>query len=413
MTTSTIRTGKTHLKFALDLKGMSPNDYFGNRQGMTATHCCVCSKPLTDSVSVQWAMGPICRPRYITNASITVPCRTTALNEFWGYVALAQLDTDLENYLFSNEHDFQMMCNIITAYCSYVTKQKDGHSKIIKLAPAVRALGYTNLADRLEEDRCKVLVYPKHTATHIKLVVPTNKKQLEPLFGEFDKYLGSTGWTFVKPNSTNRGAYFEIDKNLTTETLYALASVHSGERLFTKGSTKIGVVADRPSYGGAVQPCAEFLATAKPMITIEQHNARVLIQCVGNPWRDTRIKNMQTWAKGVQGFKWNTGYVLTVPHTEYALAQSTAINCGYETWEIKATVVSPYVAPKQVVQPTAKPTPKATVSPTRVGSDWGVWSTVALSVGDYVTVNTRSGKSWLAVVTATTKSKNKYLTKSA
>lgn len=409
----TIRTGKTHLKFALDLKGMSPNDYFGNRQGMTATHCCVCSKPLTDSVSVQWAMGPICRPRYITNATVSVPCRETALNEFWGHVALAQLDSDLENYLFSNEHDFQMMCNIITAYCSYVTKQKDGHSKIIKLAPAVRALGYTNLADRLEEDRCKILVYPQHSPTKFKLVVPTNKKQLEPTVVEFKKYLGSKGFDFVKPNSTNRGAYFEIDKNLTTETLYALASVHSGERMFTKGSPQIGVVAPRSSYGATITPCAEYLATVKPLCIIEQHNDRVLITTVGNPWSDNRVKGFQTWAKGVSGFKWNRGYVLNVPHTSYQGAIATAQSLGYETWEIKATVVSPYVAPKQVVQPTPKPTPKATVSPAKVGNEWGVWSTVALSVGDYVTVNTRSGKSWLAVVTATTKSKNKYLTKTA
>ncbi len=98
---------RTHLTFALELKGMLPSEYFGNRQDMCATHCCVCSKPLTDSLSVQWAMGPICRPRYITNANVSVPCRTTALNEFWGYVALAQLDSDLENYLFSNESDFR------------------------------------------------------------------------------------------------------------------------------------------------------------------------------------------------------------------------------------------------------------------------------------------------------------------
>ena len=407
---------KSHLTFAIEMKGMKPNEYFGTRTDMTATTCCVCSKPLTDSVSVQWAIGPVCRANYVTNASVSVPCRTTALNEFWGYVALAQLDADLESYLFSNESDFQMMCNIITAYCSYVTKDIDGHSKIVKLAPAVRALGYSNLADRLEEDRCKVLVYPQHSTDKFKLVVPTNKKQLEPIVMEFHKYLGSTGFTFVKPNSSNRGAYFEIDKNLTFETLYALASVLSGERLFTKGSTQIGILADRKSYGVAVMPCAEFLATVKPKVKMDQHNDRVLITLTGNPWSDSRIKNMQTWAKGVSGFKWNRGYVLNIPHTEFALALSTAQNFGYETWEVKATVVSPYVAPKQVVMPTqpvAQPTPKATVSPTKVGSDWGVWSTTLLAVGDYVTVATRSGKSWLAVVTGTTKSKNKYLTKSA
>lgn len=406
-------SNKTHLTFALNLKGMSPSDYFGNRQGMTATHCCVCSKPLTDSVSVQWAMGPVCRPRYITNATVTVPCRTTALDQFWGYVALANLDRDLENYLFSNEDNFQMMCNIVTAYCSYVTKEKDGHAKIIKLAPAVRALGYTNLADRLEEDRCKILVYPNHTSTHIKLVVPTNKKELTSTLVEFDKYLGSKGYTFVKPNATNRGAYFEIPNTLTNEVLYALAKDYDGERFFTKGSPTIQTIPSRQSYGGVIQPCAEFLANVKPLCIIEQHNDRVLITTVGNPWSDNRVKSMQGWAKGVQGFKWNRGYVLNVPHTSYQGAIATAQSFGYESWEIKATVVTPYTAPVTAPQPTVNKTPKATVSPTRVGTEWGVWSNTKLAVGDYVTVSTRSGKTWLAVVTATTKSKNKYLTKSA
>ncbi len=306
-----------------------------------------------------------------------------------------------------------MMCNIVTAYCSYVTKEKDGHAKIIKLAPAVRALGYTNLADRLEEDRCKILVYPNHTSTHIKLVVPTNKKELTSTLVEFDKYLGSKGYTFVKPNATNRGAYFEIPNTLTNEVLYALAKDYDGERFFTKGSPTIQTIPSRQSYGGVIQPCAEFLANVKPLCIIEQHNDRVLITTVGNPWSDNRVKSMQGWAKGVSGFKWNRGYVLNVPHTSYQGAIATAQSFGYEAWEIKATVVTPYTAPVTAPQPTVNKTPKATVSPTRVGTEWGVWSTTKLAVGDYVTVSTRTGKSWLAVVTATTKSKNKYLTKSA
>jgi hypothetical protein len=405
---------KSHLTFALSLKGMKPNEYFGTRTDMTATKCSICSKALTDAESVQWAVGPVCRKAHILNVQSTVPCVQTALNEFWGYVALAQLDSDLENYLFSNESDFQMMANIITAYCSYVTSQSDGHSKIVKLTPALRAIGYTNLADRLEEDRCKVLVYPQHSPTHIKLVVPTNKKQFESTIVEFNKYLGSKAYTLVKPNRTNRGAYFEIDNTKTMETLYALGKDFSGERFFTKGSPTVEIVADRASYGTTIQPCAEFLANVSPLIHITQNNDRVSIQCVGNPWSDNRIKGMQTWAKGVQGFKWASGYVLTVPHTEYQTAITTAQSLGYETWEIRSAVIAPYVAPQPTVQPTTvQPTPKATVSPTRVGSDWGVWSNSKLCVGDYVTVSTKSGKSWLAVVTGTTNHSKKYLTKSA
>ena len=247
------------------------------------------------------------------------------------------------------------------------------------------------------------------------MVVPSNKKELTSTLVECDKYLGSKGYTFVKPNTTNRGAWCEIPNTLTNEVLYALAKNYDGERFFTKGSPTIQTIPSRASYGTAIKPCAEFLATVKPLVTIEQHNDRVLITTVGNPWSDNRIKSMQGWAKGISGFKWNRGYVLNVPHTEYALAQSTAQSFGYESWEIKATVVTPYTAPQPTAQPTvtANKTPKATVSPAKVGSEWGVWSTTKLCVGDYVTVSTRSGKSWLAVVTATTKSKNKYLTKSA
>lgn len=404
-----------HLTFAIELKGMDPSEYFKKSYSMTATHCCVCSKKLKDSLSVQWAMGPICRPRYITNTNVVIPHRTReeALNAFWGHVALANLDRDLENYLFSNENDFQMMCNIITAYCSFVTSQKDGHAKIVKLAPAVRDLGYGNLADRLEEDRCKILVYPNHTPTHIKLVVPTNKKQLEPTKVEFDKYLGSTGYNFIKPNSTNRGAYFEIEKSRTMECLYAIASIHSGERMFTKGSPQIGIVADRQSYGATIKPCDEYLANVKPLVTIEQYNDRVLITTIGNPWNDLRVKGMQNWAKNIQGFKWNRGYVLNVPHTSYQGAIATATTLGYESWEVSAKVVKPYVAPQPTTTAPQPKTPKATVSPAKVGNQWGVWSKQKLAVGDYVTVSTRSGKSWLAVVTALTNNKNKYLTKSA
>lgn len=411
MTTSNV--AKNHLTLH-SLKGVKPSAFFPVRTDMTASHCAICGKSLTKADSIMHMIGPDCRKKYVTNGFYQIPVsdQPSALQSFWGYLAPANLDKDLNDYLLANEKDFSMLADILIAYCSIVTKQDDGHSKIVIVASALRAIGYDTVADRLEEDRCKILVYPQHSATHIKVVVPTAKKQFDSVKVEFDKYLGSKAYTLVKPNRTNRGAYFEISNTKTMETLYALGKDFSGERFFTKGQPKIGIIDDRQFYGLPISPCAEFLANVSPLIFIEQNNDRVTIKTVGNPWHDTRIKGMQTWAKQVQGFKWASGYVLTVPHTAMQSASAKAISLGYETWEISEKVVTPYTAPQPVAQPVNK-TPKATVSPTRVGSDWGVWSNTKLAVGDYVTVSTKSGKSWLAVVTKTTNHSKKYLTKSA
>lgn len=344
-------TCKNHLSFALDLKGMKPVQFFRTRTDMTNTPCCVCGKALSDSESVQWLIGPVCRKNNISNVQSQIVDREKALSEFWGWIAPAQLDRDLENYLYSNEDDFQMMANIITAYCSSVTHSREGHSKILMVTPALRAIGYTNLADRLEEDRCKVRVYTDDTKyDDFKIYVPT--KYIGKALTELEKYVGKSVTSLVKPNSTYRGVYLTFPKSALYMALYAIGDLFEGERFFMKGAKNISLIENRASYGVVLKPCAEYLATFRPLCTIEQIGDKLMVATLGSPWSDKRVKGVQDFCKGLRGFRFRQGYVCQVPHTNLKKVETLA-RTFYQDWEVKVVITKPYVS--------AQPQTKSTV----------------------------------------------------
>ena len=86
------------------LKGMSIAQFFGIRQGMTLTNCCVCQRPLEDAQSVTDGIGPICSSRY--GYSSHVPTQA-AIQAALGHLALLPIAADMQvmNYLLSNKND--------------------------------------------------------------------------------------------------------------------------------------------------------------------------------------------------------------------------------------------------------------------------------------------------------------------
>lgn len=414
-------TSKNHLTLHT-LKGVPPSKFFPARTDITATHCSICNKSLTKAESISHMIGPICRANYITSGfqSIADHLKPQALANFWGYLALANLDKDLNDYLLANEKDFAQLADILIAYCSIITHQPGGHSKILVVASALRCLGYNLVADRLEEDRCivKLRELPissgyNHTGTdEWKLMIPT--KHMNEVTTELWKFVGSSVVSFVQPNRTRRGAFFTVPQSKSTEMLYALAKYFEGERFFQEGQLTVQTLPARSTYGNAVKPCAEFMKTYTPVVQIEQHNDVVITKCNGAPWVDQRIGAMQNLLRSLPNMKWLSGYRMQVDHSHKAVIEAKALSL-FESWEVSVKVVTPYTppAPQPVAQPQAQQaTPVATVSPTKVGSAWGVWvqNPSAVKVGDLVTVSTRSGKSWLAKITGATKHKNKFTT---
>ena len=138
------------------LKGMSIAQFFGIRQGMTLTNCCVCQRPLEDAQSVTDGIGPICSSRY--GYSSHVPTQA-AIQAALGHLALLPIAADMQvmNYLLANKNDERKFANILVAYCSHLTsKGKD--ADVFQYTDAIEALGLNKLAEQLRISRCDIRI---------------------------------------------------------------------------------------------------------------------------------------------------------------------------------------------------------------------------------------------------------------
>ena len=346
-------TSKTHLTFALEKKGQKPSDYFPTRSSLMATNCCICGKKLEKADSVQHMIGPVCREKYILNpiGGLAVPSKTAALDAFWGFIATAALDSDLEDYLFSNEDNFAMLADILIAYGSIVTHQKGGHEKILILAQALREIGYGLVADRLEEDRCSIKLYPSERIgkedTHFKLFIPL-KSELS--VSQLYKFVGKSKVEYFQPQKTRRGCYWEIPKASSVEMLFSLSLQYGRERFFQKGMKTIQTVPTFSSFGD-MEPCQEWLDAHIPAVTIQQVGANVTVHSPA-PWSSTQAGNFSAFVKSFK-WKWARGYGLIVDHSHLKAIEAKA-KALFASYDVKVDIVSKPVA--KPVQTAAAPT---------------------------------------------------------
>jgi len=118
---------------------------------MTATHCCVCKAQLTDAESVEIGLGPICSRRYYN------PTHQPSIEDVrnaLGLLAISGLpDRIVEEFIrvVNNDHaNARLGCNILVYWSSCNYQNRD---EVFKCSSIVRALGYKELADKLETDR--------------------------------------------------------------------------------------------------------------------------------------------------------------------------------------------------------------------------------------------------------------------
>jgi hypothetical protein len=155
------RHGSTHWVHLADRQGsrgketatMTDHEY---RQiaRITATRCCVCSLPLTDAESVEHGIGPVCSRRYYNPAH--VPSADQVATSL-GVLATSGLPEDLiEGCLkFSDSGDARKLSNLLIYFAS---AHYDERSVVLTCSAVIRALGYVELADKLEQDRTVALV---------------------------------------------------------------------------------------------------------------------------------------------------------------------------------------------------------------------------------------------------------------
>lgn len=142
------------------------NDYYLSR--ITASHCCVCRSPLTDAESVDSGIGPVCSKRYYS------PRHTPTEDQV--KIALGRLSSSglpediIDDFLavVDNHHtNARAACNLLIKWAS---ANYDNRDMIFKCSAIIHALGYDELANKLEDDRTTATI--RTLADHVEAFIP-------------------------------------------------------------------------------------------------------------------------------------------------------------------------------------------------------------------------------------------------
>lgn len=135
---------------------------------ITASHCCVCRSPLTDAESVDSGIGPVCSKRYYN------PRHTPTEEQVkicLGRLAASGLPENIiDDFLavVDNHHtNARAACNLLIKWAS---ANYDNRDMIFKCSSIIRALGYDELANKLEDDRTTATV--RNLVDHIEAFIP-------------------------------------------------------------------------------------------------------------------------------------------------------------------------------------------------------------------------------------------------
>jgi hypothetical protein len=160
---------------------------------VTATRCCVCNARLTDAESVEHGIGPTCSRRYYNPKFL--PTKDDLKNAL-GLLAVSKLpDHIIDGFLSlvgNNHANARKACNILIYWSS---AHYDDRDEVFKCCTIIRALGYVELADKLETDRTVVTLLDKgkyfEAYTPTKHPIPRDIERIpgvEPLIDPDDQF---------------------------------------------------------------------------------------------------------------------------------------------------------------------------------------------------------------------------------
>lgn len=134
---------------------------------VTATRCCVCGLRLRDAESIEHGIGPVCSKRYYN------PLHTPTeeqIRRALGHLAVSNLPDHLVDacLAFSDKGDARRLSNLLIYYAS---ARYDEREEVLKCSAIIRALGYVELANKLEQDRTTALI--QDTGEHLEVYLPS------------------------------------------------------------------------------------------------------------------------------------------------------------------------------------------------------------------------------------------------
>lgn len=125
---------------------------FNDLSDITATRCCICSADLTDAVSVNRGIGPICsRKYYEVEHVITDQMVQVAL----GLLFASKLDGRVKVFAKRLKDQPRDLCNLLVKWAS---ANYDQTEIVFECSDVIAALGFRDLATVLRERRTQVVI---------------------------------------------------------------------------------------------------------------------------------------------------------------------------------------------------------------------------------------------------------------
>lgn len=124
---------------------------------IVATHCCVCRSPLTDAESIEHGIGPVCSRRYYSPRHTPTQEQVQTTMGLLSASALPNgIVDDFLSVVDNTNVNARAGCNLLVKWAS---ANYDQQKIVFECSGIIRALGYTELADKLENDRTKVTIH--------------------------------------------------------------------------------------------------------------------------------------------------------------------------------------------------------------------------------------------------------------
>lgn len=144
------------------------NDY-ALKARITATHCCVCRKVLTDAESIEHGIGPVCSRKYYDPDFL--PNEKQVMNAIGLLQASGLPEHIIDGFLScvdnlegAEKNNARKACNLLVYWASCRYYDKD---EVFRCAAIIRALGYGTLADKLEIDRTAARIEEKEWVLNV------------------------------------------------------------------------------------------------------------------------------------------------------------------------------------------------------------------------------------------------------
>lgn len=256
---------------------------------ITATHCCVCKAPLTDAESLDLGLGPVCSKRYYN------PRHTPTEEQVkicLGRLAASGLPENIiDDFLavVDNHHtNARAACNLLIKWAS---ANYDNRDMIFKCSSIIRALGYDELANKLEDDRTTATV--RTLVDHIEAFIPdkyTMERTVESIPGavKLTTKLGrKIGWSIP----LDEADHFEAVLGFYCGGELACGDARGIRTIVRKRWSDVAAFRSQPTQSSATQP----VPVPQPA-----HVSPVQIMPVGNrlevysPWNQDFITALKT-----------------------------------------------------------------------------------------------------------------------